>query len=72
MKNSISQKIEAFAQRISNKISDYYFPQVKEEAKPFSVWYAEMKTMDDVAEQLAEVYQHQANEIKRYYNYNKR
>ena len=63
MKNSISQKIEAFAQRISDKISDYFFPQAKEEAKPFSVWYAEMKTMDDVAEQLAAVYQHQSNEI---------
>ena len=72
MKKSISQKIEALGQRISDKISDYLYPQPTEEAKPFAVWYAEMKTLDDVAEQLAEVYQHQANEIKRYYNYNKR
>jgi len=72
MKNSISQKIEAFAQRISDKISDYFYPQASEEAKPFAQWYAEMKTMDDVAVQLSQVYQHQANELKRYYNYNKR
>jgi hypothetical protein len=71
MKNSISQKIEAFTQRISDKLSNYFFPQAEEEAKPFSEWYAEMRTMDDVADQLAEVYQHQANELKRFYNYNK-
>lgn len=72
MKNSISQKIEALGQRISDKINDYFFPQATEEAKPFTEWYAEMKTMDDVADQLAEVYQHQANELKRFYNYDKR
>jgi len=71
MKNSISQKIEAFTQRISDKLSNYFFPQAKEEAIPFTEWYKEMKTMDDVADQLAEVYQHQANELKRFYNYNK-
>jgi hypothetical protein len=71
MKNSISQKIEALSQRISDKFNDHFFPQAKEEAKPFTEWYAEMKTMDDVADQLAEVYQHQANELKRFYNYNR-
>ncbi len=67
----IKKSIENFCQKISDKISDKLFPVVEEEAKPFAQWYAEMKTCDDVAEQLAEVYQHNANEIKRYYNYNK-
>lgn len=70
-KRTFSQRINDFAQKISDKISDKLFPAPTEEAKPFAEWYAEMKTLDDVAQQLAEVYQHNANEVKRYYNYNK-
>lgn len=70
-KRTFSQRINDFAQKISDKISDKLFPAPTEEAKPFAEWYAEMKTLDDVAVQLAEVYQHNANEVKRYYNYNK-
>jgi hypothetical protein len=71
-KRTIAQRMNDFTQKISDKISEKLFPAPQEEAKPFAEWYAEMKTLDDVAQQLAEVYQHQANEIKRYYNYNKR
>jgi hypothetical protein len=70
-KRTIAQKMNDFAQNISDKISDKLFPAPCEEAKPFAEWYAEMKTLDDVAQQLAEVYQHNANETKRYYNYSK-
>ena len=70
-KRTFSQRINDFAQKISDKISDKLFPAPTEEAKPFAEWYAEMKTLDDVAQQLAEVYQHNANEVKRYYNYKK-
>ena len=70
-KRTFSQRINDFAQKISDKISDKLFPAPTEEAKPFAEWYSEMKTLDDVAQQLAEVYQHNANEVKRYYNYNK-
>ena len=67
----ITQFFERVSQKISNKLNDYFFPQATQEAKPFQQWYSEMKTADDVAEQLAEVYQHNANELKRFYNYNK-
>lgn len=67
-KRTIAQRMNDFAKKISDKIENKLFPAPTEEAKPFAEWYAEMKTLDDVAVQLAEVYQHNANEVKRYYN----